>query len=214
MNIRYLVCLGLLATAPAASGDTAAPHGGRSELWLNVMSWPALDDVRPAAGGRFDSAGFGLGGALYVTLKQFEKSELLWGIEGFIGATDSNVEGVFDTILTRQLYLGGALKWQPDSFRNVYLDTGLGYHLVDMAEVGDYLSGIERKVWDSSRASAYVGSTWDFVGRDGRSGGRWMLGIRAYFADFGVVNGPGPIGPDAGRLDGPLYSVQIGYGVR
>lgn len=214
MKIRYLVCMALLAGAPTALGDTATPRGGRAELWLNVMSWPALDDIRPTAGGRFDAAGFGLGGALYVTLKQYEKSELLWGIEGFIGATESDVEGVFETLLARQLYLGGALKWQPDSRRNVSLDTGLGYHLVDMAEVGDYLSGIEREVWDSSRASAYVGSTWDFVGRDGRSGGRWMLGIRAYFTDFGIVNGPGPLGPNAGRLDGPLYSVQIGYGVR
>lgn len=214
MIIRHLVVVALLSAAPIAWSETGAPRSGRAEVWLSVMSWPSLGDVHPAAGGRFDNVGLGLGGALYVTLKQFENSELLWGIDGFIGATDSNIEGVFDSVVTRQLYLGGALKWIPDGRRNLSLDAGLGYHLVDMAEVGDYYSGIEREVWESSRASAYVGATMDFTGREGRTGGRWMLGLKVYFADFGVVAGPGPLGPDAGRLQGPLYSVQLGYGAR
>jgi hypothetical protein len=41
-----------------------------------------------------------------------------------------------------------------------------------------------------------------------------MLGFKAQFADFGTVNGPGPLGPNAGKLDGPVYSLQIGYGFR
>lgn len=208
--------LAVLLMASAAWSDTAPPPGpsGRAELWLAVTSWPSLEAIRPAAGGRFDAVGFGLGGALYMTFREFPNGELLLGVDGFIAANESNVEGIFEELLVRQLYLGGALKWVFGLERSVSLDAGLGYHLVDMAEVGDAYSGIEREVWETSRASAYVGATWDLPPRSLASPGRWMLGFKVHFADFGTVDGPGPIGPDAGKLDGPLYSLQIGYGVR
>ena len=216
MITRNLLVLTLLGVAPFASADAAAQfeRGGRAEIWLNVTSWPALREIEPAAGGLFDATGFGLGGGVWIVLRQFERSELLWGIDGFIAANESNIEGIFDELLARQLYLGGSLKWALGEERSYSLDAGLGYHLVDMAEVGDYGSGIEREVWETSRTSAYLGATWDLPPASLGSRGRWMLGIKAYFADFGTVNGPGPVGPDAGRLDGPLYTLQVGYGVR
>jgi len=215
MNIRYLlIVLTLVASAAWADAGPPQERNGRAELWLVVSSWPALRDIQPAAGGRYDDVGFGLGGALYVTLRRYENSELLVGIDGFIGATDSNIGGIFEDLLARQLYLGGSVKWAFGEERGLSLDAGLGYHLVDMAEVGDYSSGIEREVWEKSRASAYVGATWDLPPRSLGSPGRWMLGVKVHFVDFGTVYGPGPIGPDAGRLDGPLYTLQIGYGLR
>ena len=79
-----------------------------------------------------------------MTVREFETSDLLVGIDGYIAANDSNVRGVFDDLIARQLYLG----------------------------------------------------------------------VKAHFTDFGTVSGPWPLGPDAGKLDGPLYTVQIGYGMR
>lgn len=216
MSIRNLLLITLLVTGPAAWADDAASaeRGGRAEIWLNVTHWPALRDIEPAAGGRFDGTGFGIGGALYVTLKVFANSELLGGIDGFIAANDSSIEGIFENLLARQLYLGGSIKWVLGEARSYSLDAGLGYHLADMTEVGYYGSGIEREVWETSRASAYVGATWDLPPFTLGSRGRWMLGFKVHFADFGTVNGPGPVGPDAGRLDGPLTTLQVGYGLR
>ena len=215
MTMRYLL-FAMLLVASAAWSETAPPseRGGRAELWLLVSGWPALEAIRPTAGGRFDAAGFGFGGALYVKLREFSNSELLAGIDGFIAANDSNVGGVFDDVLARQLYLGGSLKWALGEERIFTLDTGIGYHLVDLAEVGDYYSGLEREVWEASRASGYIGVSWDLPGYSLGSAGRWMLGMKVHFADCGTVHGPGPIGPDAGRLDGPLYTMQVGYGLR
>jgi hypothetical protein len=198
MKMRNLLFAMLLA-ASAAWSDTPPPErGARAELWLLVSSWPALKAVRPAAGGRFDAAGFGLGGALYVSVMEFSNSELLAGIDGFIAANDSNVEGVFDDVLVRQLYLGGSLKWALGEER--------GFTLVT--------SGLEREIWEASRVSGHIGASWDLPGYSLGSVGRWMLGMKVHFADFGTVHGPGPIGPDAGRLDGPLYTMQVGYGSR
>lgn len=215
MSFRFLLMVLLYAATPAWC-DTAppSPSAGRAEIWLLVSSWPSLEAVRPAAGGRFDGAGFGLGGALYVPIRDFANSELLAGIDGFIAANDSNVGGVFDDVLARQLYLGGSLKWVLGEYGNYSLDAGIGYHLVDMAEVGDAYSGFEREVWETSRVSGYAGASWDLPAYSLGSPGRWMLGLKVYFADFGTVSGPGPIGPDAGRLDGPLYTLQAGYGLR
>ena len=46
-----------------------------------------------------------------------------------------------------------------------------------------------------------------------------MLALRVHFADFGTVSDDAcfvssVLGPDAGRLDGPLYVVRIGYSMR
>ena len=215
MTMRYFL-LAILLAAPAAWGETAPPpeRSARADFWLMVSHWPALEAIRPSAGGRFDATGFGLGGALYVTIGEFANSELLAGIDGFIAANDSNIRGVFNDVLARQLYLGGSLKWALGQERGFTLDTGLGYHLADMAEVGDYYPQMERELWEAHRVSAYVGASWDLPGSSLGSPGRWMLGFRAYFADFGSVRGPYPLGTDAGRLDGTQYTVQVGYGLR
>ena len=215
MKIRWFL-LALLLAAPAAWSDIAPPQGpgGRAELWLVVTNWPSLEQLGPDEGGAFDSVGFGLGGALYVTVREFATSDFLVGIDGFIAANDSNVRGVFDDLLSRQLYLGAAAKWAFGDERGFSLDAGIGYYLVDMAEVGDAWSSYEREVWETDRLGANVGVTWDIPAYSLGSTGRWMLGVKAHFADFGTVNGPWPVGPDAGKLDGPLYTLQIGYGMR
>lgn len=42
----------------------------------------------------------------------------------FFAATDSSVYGSFDSILGRQLYLGGSLKWLLGERRNYSVDAG------------------------------------------------------------------------------------------
>ena len=215
MTMRYFLLTVLLA-APAAWGETAPPpeRSARADFWLLVSNWPALEAIRPSASGGFDATGFGLGGGLYLTVREFANSELLAGIDGFIAANDSNVRGIFADVLTRQLYLGGSLKWALGKERGFTLDTGIGYHLADMAEVGDYYPQIEYELWEAHRVGGYVGASWDLPGSSLGSPGRWMIGFKVHFTDFGSVRGPGPLGLDAGQLDGPLYMVQVGYGLR
>ena len=61
MITRNLLLLTLLGVVPFAWANDAAhfERGGRAEIWLNVTSWPALREIEPAAGGRFDATGFG-----------------------------------------------------------------------------------------------------------------------------------------------------------
>ena len=218
---RIAMATALLLTAFPATADEEQPQRfwGRYEFWTGVSSWPSLDALQPAAPGSFDALGWGMGGAIHVSVRQFANSDLLVGVDGFIMATDSNISGFVDDLLARQLYLGASLKWAFGEARNVHLDTGLGYYLADMAEVSTRYYGLERVVWDADRLGAFVGATWDIgAGREGRQSGL-SLALRAHFVDYGTVRDDEVlftplIGEGAGKLDGPFYVLQIGYSSR
>ena len=214
-----ILILSFTATTGLAAEPQQQPQGLRSEIWLAVTSWPALGDLQPISAGGFDAAGFGLGGAVHWPVQASENSELLVGIDGFIAATGSSITGVIDDVLARHLFLGGSVKWAFGEARNVQLDAGLGFHLVDMAEVSTEFSGVEHEAWEASRVGAFVGGTWDIgAGRPGKTGG-FSLSLKVHFTDFGSIHDENVLvqplfGPDAGQLDGPLYLLQVGWAGR
>lgn len=209
----------LLAFPVAAAPEGSAPLAGRYEIWLGVSSWPALGDLQPIAAGGFDGAGFGLGAAFHAPLKQFEHSELLAGVDAYIGGTASNVSGTIDDLIARDLYLGASLKWALGRARALQLDAGLGYHLVDMAQVSTRVFGFEHEAWESNRLGTFLGATWDvWAGRENKTGGL-SLALKVHHVDFGTVRDEdiflSPVlGPDAGRLEGPIYLLQVGFSAR
>lgn len=198
-----------------------AELGSRWAASLDLLIWPALTDLEPASGGSFDSLGFGLSASWHTPVARFASSELLLGIDGMIGGTDSGINATYDQLITRQFYLGGSVKWAFGDARNIALDAGIGYHQVDMADLSySWWTSIENEHWGAESASAFVGATWDVgAGTPGKSSGL-SIGFRVQFADFGTVAdtnrlGISPtLGPDAGDLDGPLYILKIGYSGR
>ena len=111
--VRYrLIFILLLSTlVPAINTASAGPPsanadwaGARAELWLAVSSWPGLGDLQPAAGGAFDTTGYGLGAAVHWPVAAFEHSTLLFGVEGAIMATESDVPVYLDDLLARDAY--------------------------------------------------------------------------------------------------------------
>ena len=218
-SIMFLVVLCLCAPCALADEQEPVPMSSRFEAFLGISMFPALDDIRSLDGGEFDAAGLGLGGAWHFPVARRENSDILIGVDGFIAATGSNIEGFVGDVYARHLYLGLSTKWLLGERRNVSLDAGVGYHEIDMAELSDYALGIEREVWSTSTGGAYVGATWDVgAGRPDKRGGL-SLGIRAHIVDFGNVHDdstswPNMFGMDAGDLNGPLYMLQVGYSSR
>ncbi len=203
-----------------ATAEEYVGFGVRGDISLDLPIWPSLTDIDPVASGSFDANGYGIGASAHWPVKQFANSDLLIGIDGMIAATDSNISGSFADMLARQLYLGGSVKWFFGEKRNVSFDAGLGYHELDMAQVdSDYWGTIEFEHFSESTASGFIGGTWDIgAGRPDHSGG-WMLALRVHFADFGTVSDDGRyvssvLGSDAGKLDGPMYIVRVGYSMR
>lgn len=212
----------LMLGCPPAFADEPPPgsQGARAEVWLGVSSFPGLGDIRPlAVADGFDTTGFGFGGAWHVPVKRFENSDLLIGVDGFIAATESSISGYIGDLAARHLFLGTSVKWALGKRRNVYLDAGVGYHELDMAELSDYIYGIEHVAWKDSAGGAFVGATWDVgAGREHETGG-FSLGLKVHFVDFGNVYDENTfivriLGDDAGKLSGPIYMLQLGYGSR
>jgi len=213
--------LATLAAPALAQEAEQEPLGSRWAVSLDLLVWPSLTDLQPASGGSYDSLGFALGVSWHAPVAEFANSELMLGVDGWIGGTDSGINASYGQLIARQFYLGGSVKWAFGEARNIALDAGIGYHQVDMADISySWWASIENEHWRSEAASGFVGATWDIgAGRPGKSSG-FSLGLRVQFADFGQVSDAGrfgivpALGPDAGDLDGPLYMLRIGYSGR
>lgn len=219
VNRTKLVSLFFLIAASGLSfgqEQTAVDRGTRFELWLGTTSWPALSDLQPLAAGSFDDIGFGIGGAIHLPVKTFESGELLLGVDAFVSATESNIQGVIGDFLARQMFVGGSAKWRFGAARNLSLDAGIGFHLVDIAELDVRYWGIEYQYWETTRLGGFIGATWDFGMRDPNKNHGLFVGLEVHFVDFGgvydeeVIFNP-LLGAYAGTLDGPIYMLQIGY---
>ncbi len=216
-NGLLLLAAGSVVMHPAvADVDAEQGRGTRSEIWLALPTWPALVDLQPVVGGSFKSVGYGLGGAVHWPWKPVGGGYLMLGIEGAIMATDSDIPVILDELLARDLYIAASVKWRLGRARNVSLDAGLAYHLLDIAQLEtDYNAAGEFESWEESAFGPFVGMTWDAGGSDESKGGM-TLGLRVHFLDFGTVRDEHVLasvvlGRDAGKLDGPLVMLHVAY---
>lgn len=219
-SIIVIVLYGLVAPAAVSAElpQVEGPADGlRLELWLAVSSWSSLTDLKPAAGGGFDSVGYGLGAAVHWPVRRYEKSELLLGVEAAIMATESDVPVFLDDLLARDGYVAISAKWLIGDRRSVSFDAGLAYHLLDIAQLEtSYYMPLEFQSWEESAPGAFIGATWDVGAVSPEKTSGLALGLRAHFMDFGTVRDEDVfirpvLGNDAGELSGPLLVLRIGY---
>lgn len=215
----FLILAAGIFVMHSAVADVGAEQGegSRGEIWLVLPMWPALSELQPVVGGSFKSVGYGLGGAVHWPWKPVGRGDLMIGFEGAIMATDSDIPVILDELLARNLYIAASVKWRPGRSRTVSLDAGLAYHLLDIAQLEtDYGSSGEFESWEEDAFGPFVGMTWDAGGSDSSKRGGMTLGLRAHFLDFGTVRDEDVLasvvlGRDAGKLDGPLIVLHVGY---
>lgn len=220
-NLRksfLVLAAGTCVMHPAvADVGTEQGQGSRGEIWLALPTWPALGDLQPVVGGSFKSVGYGLGGAVHWPWRPVRGGDLMIGFEGAIMATDSDIPVILDELLARDLYVAASVKWRLSKARKVSIDAGLAYHLLDIAQLEtDYRSSVEFESWEEGAFGPFVGMTWDAGGSDDRERGGMTLGLRVHFLDFGTVRDEDVLasvvlGRDAGKLDGPLVMLHVGY---
>lgn len=215
----------LLAASLILTGTSSAEYGNdethkrnrRGEIWLAVSSWPSLSDLRPVAGGSFNSVGYGLGASIHWPIESITSLDLFLGIEGAVMATDSNIPVILDELLARDGYVAASVKWLPGDTRKVSLDAGLAYHLLDITQLEtDYNAFAEFESWQESAVGPFLGMTWDLGGGKLGVDSGMTLGARVHFLDFGTVSDEDVLasvvlGRNAGELDDPMFVVQVGY---
>ena len=160
---RWRIITLALACAFLVSGPVYAQKGDgrRVELWLGIYQWAALSDLSPTAGGSFDDVGFAFGGGIHWPVKQFTNSTLLIGVDGGLMSTSSSIPGIADEPISRQLYIAPSRRWHFGDGGQYSLDAGVGFHLLDLAEVGTGygIGGLEIEHWEETAAVPYVGAS-------------------------------------------------------
>jgi hypothetical protein len=192
----------------------------RYEIAIGGHSWPGLADIRPVRDGSFDEAGFNISLSGHWPVKRFARSELLVGGDLGFFSNESSIPFITEDVTARTGYLGPSLKWMFGSNHRYSLDAGLGYYLLDIAEVaGEYPGIFETQLWEDEAIGGYVGGTIDFGGgRPGKSRG-FMLSMKVHIVEFEQVRDetpffPATLGQDAGDIAGPVYMFQVGYRTR
>lgn len=189
---------------------------GRHEIAIGAHSWPGLAGLDAAAAGEFEQTGFNLSLAGHWPVKRFADSELLAGIDLGLFTNDSNVRFISDALIARNGYLVPSVKWMFGRRHRYSLDAGVGYYLADIAEIySDYPLYGETVLWEEGAVGGYLGGTIDFRGGEPSRSRGMMMSLKVHLVDFGTVRDgdsiPPTLGPDAGRLDGPVYMYQVGY---
>ena len=225
MNIiRYAFAALLLFPATAFAQPVDNANDPRwFESWIRwsvaigVNSWPAAADVEPLVGGGFDDAGPVLEFSAHFRTAQTQKSELLTGIDFGAFSSESNIPLFTDTVTARGMYITPSVKWMFGKKHRYSLDAGVGYYLVDIAEVEHMgASTSEIQIWENSALGGYLGGTWDVGSNNPEKTHGMSLGLKVHFVDFGQVSDqdiflPPRFGASAGALTGPVYQLQFGY---
>lgn len=213
----FLVCWLLPAETYANDVATEQGTGGgvRYEVALGFNSWSALGELQPVASGEFDEVGYVFSGAVHWPVRRSGDNELLLGFDAGLFPNESSIAFVSDNLLARGLFLVPSLKWRPGTTKRLSLDAGIGYYLVDIAEVvSEYSFYIETEVWQEDGIGGFVGGTWNLGAATEDRGA--MLSFKIHYFDFGPVRDEDPflrttLGSDAGKLSGPVYQLQFGY---
>lgn len=216
-----LMCVASLLLIDAANadvgGDRPPLNAMRTEIWIAATSWPSLADLHPVIGGSFSSVGFGLGASLHWPLRSLRVADLMFGVEGAIMATESDIPVYLDEMLARDGYLAASLKWRFGKARKLSLDVGLAYHLLDITQLETgYNAAGEFESWEETALGPFFGFGWDSGGSDATKRSGLTLGLQAHFVDFGTVRDEDVLasvilGRDAGKLDGPMVALRLGY---
>lgn len=224
---RPLVFLIVSTVLPcvAAQGQFSEPGGARRarmEAFLGYQHWDALSQLQPAAGGGFDSGGFNLGGAFHWRMHERNTTDLLIGLDVALFTNESNVHHIREELTSRGMYITPSMKWMfADGTGPRYsLDIGLGYYLVDIAEVELYDFGgyAEDELWEDSAFGGFIGAGIDFPTATSDRRGGFSMSAKIHFFDLGSVNDEGfrsivsgTLGSGTGDLSGPVVMLQFGY---
>jgi hypothetical protein len=211
-----------VTSAQGASSEASSERNSRSEVFLGFQSWDELSQLTPSSGGSFDTIGFNLGGAFHWSIREQEGADLMAGLDFALFSNDSNIHHIREDLISRGLYITPSMKWLFDDGDGprYALDFGLGYYLVDIAEVELYDFGgySEDELWEDSAFGAYIGGSVDFPSERSNRGGGFSASMKVHFFNLGNVGDEGvasfftnTLGTNAGKLTGPVIMFQFGY---
>ena len=225
---KHLILFIVMLVGPPSLSVAQAPDEGlggnrraRGEVFLGYQKWDGLAQLSSPDDGSFSSGGFSLGGAHHWSVGQWGHRDILAGLDFALFSNESNLHHISEDVISRGLYITPSVKLMFDNGTGprFALDFGLGYYLVDIAEVVSFNGGFsEDEVWEDSAFGGYVGATVDFPTKKSNWERGFFMSAKVHYFDLGNVADEGSAfiarstqGPDAGSLSGPMIMLQFGY---
>ncbi len=211
---QIVLLLGVLATGPVhAQSDGPASPVGFADYWnadlaFTYTLWDSLRDLEPAGrGGPLETDAAGFDTSLEGSVGRLGNAIVFIGFNFGMAGFNSNIFLEEDAITESNIdliYALGTLNFRLGEPGRQYvdIDVGLGAYnagnmYIDCIAVPECLAS-EVSV---TRPGGYVGASWAI----------WRglkLAGRIHYVDFGTISS---IGPESGTLEGPMYSVQVGW---
>lgn len=194
----------LLVAAPSAFG---ADRLWQFSVFAGYQQWKSLADLNPETSGSFDKGGWLLGGAVHRSVGVVAKGDVAVGIELGAFPHESSIPGLDKDLYARGMYLTPTVEWSRPVGGDVRVDVdgGVGYYLVDFVELICGAPCVDaEEVFEKGRLGGFVGLG---IEPFRYSWGTIFAQVRVHFVDFGQVQ---ELGPDAGRLDGPIWMLGVG----
>lgn len=225
-TLKGSVITGLLGMpcvlAAQESGAAGGPGRMRFEANLGFDQWDSVSELQAAAGGDFDNNALGIGGSVHWTVGERNRPRMFAGLDLYVFTHESSVRHVFEDVSIRGLQLTPSMRFAFDDGRGprYLLGIGAGYYDVDAAEVTTFSWGqySEQVLWRDSAFGGWIGIDIDFPQRGVFQERGFFMSARVHAVDFEVVRDeawPGiatpTLGPNAGKLSGPYFSLHFGY---
>lgn len=173
--------------------------------------WGGISDLKPAAGGSFDSGEFVLDASIHWRLARFEDRRIMIGLQaGGGGDYSSDIEAFVGDLRASTSYVAGsAIVGVAD---RGFMEIGAGSYRVTMRDSrfsgqSDLLpDGAPRsKVHEQREVGLFVGGGVEFESTDKLA---LTIGVKLHSPEFGDVP---ELGPDAGSLSEPMLTLQFGF---
>jgi hypothetical protein len=192
-------------------------------IFIGAVYWPNLGEVDPSKAGfnpqqfdNFKTWGYNIEVAYHYLATMWLDRDIWIGLDfGFFfneNKGDLNLiffpsgETVSGKIGSRGMYITPSLKWfvwgQRGS-RRLYLGAGVGYYLLDFAELYPFGEGGE--IFEESTIGGYLSAGVRFpISKNRPESAAIILESKVNFADFGEL------APGTGDIKGPIYLFQLG----
>jgi hypothetical protein len=212
MKHLILFTVNVLAMAGSAAYADDIVHSDETSLWLwsisgGAVGWGNLGNIESMSGGGFDDVGFGVELSGHMRLAKCGKADVLVGVDLGVFTIDSDIQGVYNDLAQRGLYLTPSVKLGFGERSQYFLEAGAGWYNTDFAELS--CTGIYYYYCEELAAPFYSDTVGAYLGFRAGLGKIAFISVRAHHADFGRITG---VDSAATNLTGPFYSLLVGAG--
>jgi hypothetical protein len=209
----YLILIIFLTSAAAAQDawyDNANPDW-RFRASLGFGQWDAQRDLDNGGPGEFDSGP--LVGELGIDyrLAEWGSTDVYFGVDGGFMTTGSDIPGKFTSPTSDLLYIAPSVAFYFGDYSSWRLNVraGVGRYSIEFSELIDTVTF--NRTFSEVAFGGYFAAGIDFPLAAGSGLNSITLDIHAHLVDFGQVE---QLGPHNGNLQGPIWTIQFGWGRR